>query len=55
MLFSEAMPTRYLLGSQDLHAHGGVVITASHNPPDFNGFKIKRRGAAAPRRNNCAG
>jgi phosphomannomutase len=32
------------------NARGGVVITASHNPPEFSGFKIKLPfgGSAAP-------
>ena len=50
-LFTEAMPTPLISWAvKDLHASGGVVITASHNPPDFNGFKIKAPwgGSAAP-------
>jgi phosphomannomutase len=50
-LFSEATPTPLISWSvKQLKAAGGVVITASHNPPEFNGFKIKAPwgGSAAP-------
>lgn len=50
-LFSAAMPTPLISWAvKDMQANGGVVITASHNPPDFNGFKIKAPwgGSAAP-------
>jgi phosphomannomutase len=30
----------------------GVMVTASHNPPEYNGFKICRRGAVAVGENN---
>jgi phosphomannomutase len=41
-LFSEPVPTPLISWAvKTLGAVGGVVITASHNPPEFNGFKIK--------------
>jgi len=40
--FSEAQPTPVISWAvKDLKAAGGIVITASHNPATFNGFKIK--------------
>jgi phosphomannomutase len=50
-LFSEPQPTPIISWAvKDLGAIGGIVITASHNPPEFNGFKIKAPwgGSAAP-------
>jgi phosphomannomutase len=41
-LFAQDTPTPLVSWAvKDLNALGGVIITASHNPPDFNGFKIK--------------
>lgn len=38
------------LACQEYNANAGVVITASHNPPSYNGFKIKAHygGPASP-------
>lgn len=50
-LFAEAQPTPLISWAvKNLAAVGGVVITASHNPSSFNGFKIKAPwgGSAAP-------
>jgi phosphomannomutase len=49
-LFNEAVPTPLVSWAvREQRAAGGVVITASHNPPDFNGFKIKADfGGSAP-------
>ncbi len=50
-LFPEAQPTPLISWAvKYLGAVGGIVITASHNPADFNGFKIKAPwgGSAAP-------
>lgn len=50
-LFTEAQPTPLISWAvKDLGATGGIMITASHNPANFNGFKIKAPwgGSAAP-------
>jgi phosphomannomutase len=49
-LFDEAVPTPLVSWAvREQRAAGGVVVTASHNPPDFNGFKIKADfGGSAP-------
>ena len=50
-LFTEAQPTPLVSWAvKELGAAGGVMITASHNPANFNGFKIKAPwgGSAAP-------
>jgi phosphomannomutase len=50
-LFAEAQPTPLISWAvKDLAASGGIVITASHNPANFNGFKIKAPwgGSASP-------
>lgn len=50
LLFDDAVPTpmvSFEVVNRDLA--GGVVITASHNPPEFNGFKFKAPfGGSAP-------
>jgi len=40
-LFNELRPTPLLsFGLKRLKANCGIVITASHNPPSYNGFKV---------------
>lgn len=51
VLTSEPTPTPSVSFAVKAHrAAGGVMITASHNPPSFNGFKLKAHfgGSAEP-------
>jgi phosphomannomutase len=51
MVFDKPMPTPVVSWAvKETGAAGGVVITASHNPAEFNGFKIKAPwgGSASP-------
>jgi phosphomannomutase len=50
-VFQDAQPTPVISWAvKDLKAVGGIMITASHNPATFNGFKIKAPwgGSASP-------
>ena len=31
--------------TSDLKVDGGIMVTASHNPPDYNGMKFVREGS----------
>lgn len=48
ILLAEPLPTPAISFLTAKQKTVGVVVTASHNPATYNGFKIKLEGAAAP-------
>lgn len=40
-------PTIYFLAAKNLEINGGVMITASHNPIDYNGIKVCDEGGVS--------
>jgi phosphomannomutase len=47
LLCEEPVPTPFVaFAIQHLHAAGGVIVTASHNPPQYNGYKAYWENAA---------
>ena len=54
-LFSALRPTPEVsFAVRHLNAHCGVILTASHNPPEYNGYKVywKDGGQIVPPRDN---
>jgi phosphomannomutase len=55
ILTSEPTPTPSVsFAVKNLGAVGGVMITASHNPPEFNGFKLKSHFGGSSSAPECA-